>query len=125
MGTIESYKDLIVYKKAYDLALAIYEMTKVFPESERFGLTSQLRRCSVSIPSNIAEGYRRGKKEYVQFLKIAYGSCAELETQLALSRDLGFVRNEEKMGVAHGLQNEVSKMLGTMVRKIGSGGNRE
>ncbi len=89
-GTIESYKDLIVYKKAYELVLAIYEMTNNFPESERLGLTSQLRRCSVSVPSNIAEGYRRGRKEYVRY----------------------------------GLQNEVSKMLGTLIRKIGSGGNR-
>src|SRR3989338_174321 len=89
MMEIKSYKDLIAYQKSFDLVKAIYVLTGKFPREELYGLTSQIRRSAVSIPSNIAEGYMRGSKEYVQFLKIALGSCAELETQLAISKEIG------------------------------------
>ncbi len=124
MEKIKSYKDLIVYQKAYDVVLNIYKLTKDFPDIERYGLISQIRRGSISISSNIAEGYRRGKKEYVQFLKIAYGSCAELETQLSLSKDLGFVSDKEKFENIYSLQEEVSKMLGAIIYKIKNGENK-
>ncbi len=91
MDKTRSYKDLSVYKKAYEMTMEVYRLTKIFPNDEKYGLVSQLRRCSVSIPSNIAEGYRRGRKEYIQFLKIAFGSCAEMETQISLSFDLGYI----------------------------------
>ncbi|MDP3297562.1 MAG: four helix bundle protein [Thermodesulfovibrionia bacterium] len=121
MEKIKSYKDLIVYKKAYELALMIYKLTKDFPDVEKYGMISQIRRSCISIPCNIAEGYRRGKKEYIQFLKIAYGSCAELETQLSLSKDLGFISDKEKFENIYNLQNEVSKLLGTIIHKISKG----
>jgi len=78
---MQSYRDLIAYQKAYQLTLDVYKTTKSFPREELFGVVSQMRRSAVSIPCNIAEGYcRNHRKEYVQFLNIAFGSCGELET---------------------------------------------
>ena len=83
---------LQVWQKAYQLCLKIYKATKNFPKEERYGLTSQIRRAAVSVPSNIAEGYgRKSTAEYIQALYIAYGSHCELETQILLSGDLGFI----------------------------------
>jgi four helix bundle protein len=92
---VTSYKDLFVYQKAFALCIKIYKFTDGFPKSELYGLTSQMRRASVSIPSNIAEGHRRrSRKEFVQFLSISLGSCAELETQINISISLGFLSSE-------------------------------
>jgi len=89
---IQSYRELIAYQKAYQLALDIYKTTKKFPKDELFGIVSQMRRSAVSVPCNIAEGYcRNHRKEYVQFLNIAFGSCGELVTLLSLSKDLGYL----------------------------------
>lgn len=86
-----SFKDLIVWQRAVELSLAVYKLTAAFPESERFGLSNQLRRASVSVASNIAEGYGRASKgEYVQFLGHARGSNCEVQTQIVISRGLGF-----------------------------------
>jgi four helix bundle protein len=115
---LSSFKELIVWQKAYDLVLKTYTATERFPRSELYGLTSQVRRCSVSIVSNIAEGYQRQHTaEYVQFLSIAFGSCAELETQLMLSRDLGLLSSDqfEKL---EALLTEVNKMLNSMIAKL-------
>ena len=115
---IQSYKDLIVYNKGYKLALEIYRMTKKFPKEEIFGLISQMRRCSVSIPCNIAEGYRRNhRKEYIQFLFIASGSCGELETLLSLSRDLNLVDNDGFNNL-YCLQDEVSRLLQGLIKAL-------
>jgi four helix bundle protein len=115
---VRTYKDLVVYKKAYELAVHVYKITERYPDREKFVLCNQMRRSALSIPSNIAEGYRRGKKEYIQFLKIAYGSCAELETLLLLSRDLGYL-NERDFTVINNIQNEVSRILNSLLRKLG------
>ena len=89
------YKDLIVWKKGIELAEAIYKHTEGFPKKELFGITSQLRRAAVSIPSNIAEGWSRDSPKYfIQFLNIAKGSLAEVETQLILAGRLQFMKNE-------------------------------
>jgi len=86
---INSYKDLIVWQKSIELVVEIYKLTDKFPKSEIYGLVSQMRRSAVSVPSNIAEGRRRGtKKDYRNFLTIAYGSGAELETQIIISKKL-------------------------------------
>jgi len=114
---IESYKQLEAYKKSYELVKIIYTITQKFPPEELYGLISQMRRCSISIPSNIAEGYMRGSKEYIQFLKIALGSCAELETQLLLSKDLGFCK-EESFSKPYDLNIEVMKLLKTYITKL-------
>src|SRR3990172_8998561 len=93
---IKSYKELIVWQKAFQLAKLIYKLTRNFPKSEIFGLVSQMQRCAVSIVSNIAEGYSRGhRQEYLQFLRVAFGSGAELETQLLLSYELELINKVE------------------------------
>ena len=89
---IKSYKNLIVWQKAFELSLLIYKITKGFPKEELYALTSQVRRAVISIPSNIAEGYCRQRKlEYIQFLQIAFASGAELETQLLIAKNLNYI----------------------------------
>ena len=112
---IQSYKDLIVWQKSIKLVKLIYEMVKNFPKSETFALSDQLRRASVSISSNIAEGYgRRSHKEYLQFYSIAYGSALEVETQIIISKELGFVSQAE-FEIVNSILTEVIKMLYVMV----------
>jgi four helix bundle protein len=90
------HKDLEVWKKSMDLVVRLYQITKLFPDSEKYGLTSQMRRAAVSIPSNIAEGAaRKGNKELLQFLYIAIGSLSELETQYLIAVRLEFVTKED------------------------------
>ncbi len=94
------YKELDVWKKSMELSYIIYELTKEFPSEEKFGLTSQMRRCSVSIASNIAEGAGRNTNgEFRQFLGIAQGSTFELETQTLLSQRMGLVSEEESLKI--------------------------
>jgi four helix bundle protein len=116
MGT--SLKDLIVWQKAMDLSEAVYKLTVDFPTSERFGLTNQLRRASVSTASNIAEGYGKCiRGEYVQFLGHARGSNFEVQTQLMLSKRLHFGSNQLRQS-AESLSDEVSRMLVAMMTKL-------
>jgi four helix bundle protein len=90
-GRLRSHRDLRVWQSAFELVVAVYRATESFPASERFGLTSQIRRCAVSIPANIAEGYGRNNRgEYTQFLGIASGSIAELDTHILLAQALSF-----------------------------------
>ena len=115
---IKSYKDLIVYQKAYALALKIYKATESFPKSEQYGLVQQMRRASISVPSNIAEGYRRkNRKEYIQFLNIAYASAGELETQTSLAHDLGMLE-EGDFVFLQSLCEEVSKLLFKIIKSL-------
>jgi four helix bundle protein len=108
---MRSYKELVAYQKAYQLALEVYRATENYPKEEIYGLVSQMRRASVSIPCNIAEGYRRGhRKEYIQFLHIAQGSCSELETLLALSKDLAFIKEQPFLDL-YELEEDISKLL--------------
>jgi four helix bundle protein len=93
--TFKSYRDLEVWKKSMRLAKRIYQITQRFPSEERFGLTNQLGRAAVSVPSNLAEGHARfAPGEFSRFLSIAMGSVAELETQIILSSDLGYINSE-------------------------------
>src|SRR3989344_6403209 len=93
---MQTYRDLIVWQKGIQLVKAVYQLTDKFPKSEMFGLVSQMRRASVSIPANLAEGYsRKHRPEYIQFVRIAYGSGAELETFLVLTRELKFASESE------------------------------
>ena len=104
-----NHKDLDVWKKSMDLVEVIYKLTQQFPDSEKFGLSSQMRRAAVSIPSNIAEGSaRKGDKELIQFLHIALGSVAELETQYLIAIRLHFTVNDEAI---ENVLNEVKKLL--------------
>lgn len=113
-----SYEDLIVWKKSYQLVLEVYKLTKDFPKEELYGLTQQIRRAAISIPSNIAEGYgRQFTKEYTQFLSIAFGSLCELRTQLRLSIDLNYSQEAES-AIVLSLAEEVSKMLFRMINPV-------
>ena len=108
---IDSHKDLIVWQKSMDLVTLIYRLIKKLPSDERYSLSDQIRRSAVSIPSNIAEGKSRNSiKEYKQFVGIAKGSAAELETQLLICERIGYL-NKEDLSEVMGLLDEVSKML--------------
>ncbi len=113
---ITSYRDLFVWQKSMELVKEIYRATKLFPKDETYGLSSQMRRAAVSIPSNIAEGQqRKNTKEFCQFLRISYGSAAELETQVLLSKDIyptiDFLKTES-------LLQEIRKMLNKLIQKL-------
>jgi four helix bundle protein len=115
---IKTFKDLKVWQKSYSLALEIYKITKTFPGEEKFGLISQIRRASVSIPLNIAEGYaRQYLKQYIQFLYVAYGSGAELETQLMLAKDLGFLKQTEFDDLINKFY-EIERMLMALIKSL-------
>lgn len=115
---VKSYKDLIVWQKSFSLSILVYKTTKTFPKEEMYGLTSQIRRSAASIPSNIAEGRHRGStKEFVQFLRISYGSCAELETQIDISKSLNFIDERSYNLIIKDIQ-EVGKILNVMISKL-------
>lgn len=113
MVKLKSFKELIVWQKAYKLVLEVYKVTKTFPSFEIYALAQQMRKAAVSIPSNMAEGYnRKTKLQYHQFLSMAYGSLSELETQYLLSIDLGYTGKCEIVEV---LLKEVGSMLYCMI----------
>ncbi len=114
----QNYKDLVVWQKGIALAKAIYLLTGKFPSEEKFGLVSQMRRATISIPSNIAEGQARHTTgEFIQFISHAEGSVAELETQLILSIELGFA-NAESAKTSFGLLDDIRRMLNGLRRKL-------
>lgn len=95
MTNSSNFKDLRVWQQSMELAKSVYLVSKHIPDEERFGLTQQIRRCAVSVPSNIAEGQARGTKEFLHFLNISKGSLSELETQLILAKNLGFIPSND------------------------------
>ena len=118
MAQIVTYKELVVWQKAMELVVEIYKLTGQFPRSEIYGLTSQMRRSSVSIPSNIAEGRRRGSKNnFRHFLLIAFGSGAELETQIEIAKKLPIVEDLNYLAV-DSLLDEVMRILNTMIKNL-------
>ena len=117
---LKNYKELKVWQASYKTCLHIYKVTKQFPKEEIYGLTSQIRRSAVSIPSNIAEGYgRKTTLEYVRFLYIAYGSVCELETQTMICGDLDYVR-KEKLDQLKKEIGDVERMLKAMIKSLES-----
>ena len=115
---IKSYQDLIVWQKSVLLVTDIYTITKTFPQDERFGITSQLNRAAVSIPTNIAEGWgRETSKNYLQFLRISRGSIMEVQTLLIISKNLNYV-SEEKFDVLRNKTEEVGKILQGLIKSI-------
>ncbi|WP_438874710.1 four helix bundle protein [Winogradskyella pelagia] len=113
MKEIKSHKDLKVWQESMDFVVKIYDITEHFPSKEAFGLTAQLRRASVSIPSNIAEGAgRKGAKEFSRFLFIALGSLSEVETQLEISQRLGYVAHLDDINNSiYFIRNMLSKLI--------------
>jgi len=115
---MKNYRDLIVWQKAMELVTNIYNHTKSFPEVERYGLTLQLRRSSVSLPSNMAEGYgRKSTQDYIRFLRIANGSLFELQTQLEIAFNLGFL-TDDSFSLLFESSREIERMLSSLIKKI-------
>ena len=115
---LKNYKELKVWQRPYQLCLEIYKTTKRFPNEERYGLTSQIRRAAVSVSSNIAEGYgRKTTPEYIRFLYIAYGSNCEMETQILLSGDLGYIETGKLEILQKGI-GEVERMLKALIKSL-------
>ena len=115
---VRNYRELIAWQKAMDLAEAVYQVTQEFPREEVYGLTSQLRRAAVSIPSNIAEGQgRRSTKEFTHFLGVAYGSLQEVETQIILATRLGYCRDGQEARLLEGTA-EVGKLINGLTKAL-------
>ena len=115
---MKSYRDLIVWQKSIQMVTEVYSITKSFPKEELYGLVSQIRRSSVSIPSNIAEGYgRRSTNEYLRFLQISIGSLYELQTQLEISLSLDYISKQifEKV---YEQTREIERMLSSLINKV-------
>jgi four helix bundle protein len=118
MSTIQSFRDLIVWQKSMKLVTEIYIATRSFPSEELYALTSQLRRCAISIPSNIAEGYgRRSTLDYKRFLQIAVGSTFELQTQIEIASNLKYL-SSELFGNLSNATKEIELMLLSLINKL-------
>jgi four helix bundle protein len=113
-----SYRDLTVWQRSIELSVAIYDLTRKFPADELYGLTSQLRRAAVSVPSNIAEGYgRASRQDYRRFVSMARGSALEVQTQLIIAGKLGYVAESFILPI-QGLVDEIAKMLWALMEKL-------
>lgn len=116
MGT--GFKKLTTWQNSYILALEVYKLTADFPKHEIFGLSSQLRRASISVSANIAEGYERGyRREYIKFLTIAKGSLGEIQTLLLFSKDLQYV-DDERFQAIERLRQDSSKLITCLIRSL-------
>ena len=119
MGNVKSHEDLQVWQMAIDFVTDLYKATNNFPKSELYGLTNQIRRASVSIPSNIAEGSaRKSTKEYIQFLYIALGSAAEVETQLLISKNLGYTNDTNLECQIKNIKGKLINLISSLKRKL-------
>ena len=115
---IKRFKDLRIWQKGIEIVSDIYILTKKFPKEELYGLTSQIRRSAISIPSNIAEGFRRyHNKEYKQFLYITLGSCAELETQIAIANNLKYITEDIEIELTEKLDH-ICRMTSNLIKKL-------
>ena len=118
MEKVSSYKDLLVWQRSMDLVERIYQITSKFPSNEQWGLTSQMRRAAVSVPSNIAEGYgRQATGEYRHHLSMGRGSLLELETQVLLCRKLKYLEAADADSLLTEIE-EISKMLASLISKL-------
>jgi four helix bundle protein len=116
--TVETYRDLVVWQNAFALAMSVYRITALFPDTERFALTNQLRRAAVSIASNIAEGYGRGStSDYLRFLKIARGSLYEIDTQLLFAVELNYATQDAYASIKDELDN-CQRPLAALIRSL-------
>jgi four helix bundle protein len=119
MNRIQSYKDLLIWQKGIEIVILTYKIAKSFPQEELYALTSQIKRASVSIPSNIAEGYgRNGDKSFNHFLNISRGSLFELETQLLIAFELDFIQDIKTYNQILDLIIEESKMINSFSSKL-------
>jgi four helix bundle protein len=115
---VQDFKNLLVWQKAHACVLLVYQLTKRFPDDERFGLTSQLRRSSASIPANLAEGCGRGSdQDFARFVQIAMGSAAEVEYHLLLAKDLKCIDPEDSNKASAAIE-EVKRMLASLLKTV-------
>ncbi len=115
---MQDFRNLLVWQKSHELVLEVYRLSRDFPREERNGLTSQIRRCATSVPSNIAEGSSRGTDaDFARFLVIAMGSGSELEYQLLLARDLGYVETTQHRSMEEKVR-EIKRMLASLIQKV-------
>ena len=115
---VKSYKELNVWRKGIEIVDRVYAATEDFPQKEAYGLASQMQRCAVSIPSNIAEGFARGHTaEYRQFLRTALGSCAELDTQLIIAHKRNYTTETEASSLQEDLDHE-SRMIMNLIKSL-------
>ena len=118
LGMSQNYQDLVAWQKAMDLVAEVYRVTRKLPREELYALSSQLRRAAISVPSNIAEGQGRGRKpEFIQFLRIAYASLREVETQVLIALRLGYINEEESASALH-LASEVGRLINGLLRSL-------
>ncbi|POS01202.1 four helix bundle protein [Flavobacterium croceum DSM 17960] len=119
MSEIKSYKDLLIWEKGIEIVALTYKIVSSFPKDELYALSSQIKRSSISIPSNIAEGYgRQSTQNYIQFIKIARGSLCELETQLLVAKKLDFIQDEKLFSELINQITEESKMINSFLNKL-------
>ena len=122
MGDVKTHKDLDIWKIGIELVLKIYELTNKFPDAERFGLTSQMRRCAVSIPANISEGAaRNSKKEFIQFLYISLSSLSELETHLTIAEKLNYTDIKKAIDFIETLRPKILNFIKYQKTKLENG----
>ena len=118
MGKIQTYRDLDIWNAGIDLVKEIYKLTEKFPKEEMYGLSAQMRRSAISIPSNVAEGFRRHhNKEYRQFLYITLGSSAELETQITIAKELKYIQKEQEAMLLEKLDH-ICRMTSNLIKKL-------
>jgi len=119
MSEIKSYKDLLIWEKGIEIVALTYKIVSSFPKDELYALSSQIKRSSISISSNIAEGYgRQSTQNYIQFIKIARGSLCELETQLLVAKKLDFIQDEKLFSELINQITEESKMINSFLNKL-------
>ncbi|MBU1127472.1 MAG: four helix bundle protein [Candidatus Omnitrophica bacterium] len=115
---MKTYRDLLVWQKSMNLVTAVYQITKILPKNEKYGLISQIKRCAISIPSNIAEGYgRRSRNDYLRFLQIAISSLYELQTQIEIAFNLKYL-SKDKFTETYELSREIERMLSSLCAKV-------
>ena len=115
---IETYRDLDIWKKGIEVVKDVYKLTEKFPKQEAYGLVSQMRRSAISIPSNVAEGFKRyHNKEYRQFLYVTLGSCAELETQITITKELKYIQKSEEVILLEKLDH-IGRMITSLLKKL-------
>ena len=117
-GKIKTYRDLDIWKAGILLVKVVYKLTEKFPKQEMYGLVRQMRRSAISIPSNVAEGFRRyHNKEYKQFLYISLGSCAELETQITIAKELEYIDKDKETVLLEKLDH-ICRMISNLIKKL-------
>jgi four helix bundle protein len=123
MGIVKTYRDLQIWQRGILLCKSVYELTSTFPNEEMYGITNQMKRCSVSISSNIAEGFGRSNVSFINYLKIVRGSLYELDTQVILSKELALSSNFELINYLELEIQEIGKMINSFISKIKENNN--